>query len=40
MALQSYEPTSILSCDISMDEKLIVTGSGERRATVYDVIYN
>lgn len=37
--LQSKESSSVLSCDISADDKYIVTGSGEKKATVYEVIY-
>lgn len=29
----------MLSCDISSDDKYIVTGSGDKKATVYEVIY-
>jgi WD40 repeat protein len=36
---QCREPNSILCSDISADDRLIVTGSGEQLATVYDVIY-
>lgn len=31
------ENTSILACDISLDDKYIVTGSGDKLATVYEV---
>ena len=37
--LQSKEPSSVLSCDISADDKYIVTGSGDKKATVYEVIF-
>lgn len=37
--LQSKESSSVLSCDISVDDKYIVTGSGDKKATVYEVIY-
>lgn len=37
--LQSKESSSVLSCDISSDDKYIVTGSGDKKATVYEVIY-
>uniref|UniRef100_A0A3B4Y983 Transducin-like enhancer protein 4 n=1 Tax=Seriola lalandi dorsalis TaxID=1841481 RepID=A0A3B4Y983_SERLL len=37
--LQSKESSSVLSCDISIDDKYIVTGSGDKKATVYEVIY-
>ncbi|KAM9811107.1 transducin-like enhancer protein 4 isoform 3-T3 [Neosynchiropus ocellatus] len=36
---QSKESSSVLSCDISIDDKYIVTGSGDKKATVYEVIY-
>ncbi|XP_078097342.1 transducin-like enhancer protein 3 isoform X2 [Mustelus asterias] len=36
---QSKESSSVLSCDISADDKYIVTGSGDKKATVYEVIY-
>ncbi|XP_058824339.1 protein groucho isoform X4 [Topomyia yanbarensis] len=36
---QSKEISSVLSCDISTDDKYIVTGSGDKKATVYEVIY-
>lgn len=38
-SLQSKESSSVLSCDISADDKYIVTGSGDKKATVYEVIY-
>ena len=37
--LQSKESSSVLSCDISVDDKYIVTGSGDKKATLYEVIY-
>lgn len=37
--LQSKESSSVLSCDIASDDKFIVTGSGDKKATVYEVIY-
>ncbi len=37
--LQSKESSSVLSCDISIDDKYIVTGSGDKKATVYEVNY-
>ncbi|XP_022255354.1 transducin-like enhancer protein 4 [Limulus polyphemus] len=37
--LQCKETSSVLSCDISCDDKYIVTGSGDKKATVYEVIY-
>ncbi|XP_059081773.1 protein groucho-like isoform X1 [Tigriopus californicus] len=36
---QSKEESSVLSCDISSDDKYIVTGSGDKKATVYEIIY-
>ncbi|XP_048526359.1 protein groucho isoform X3 [Dendroctonus ponderosae] len=36
---QAKETSSVLSCDISTDDKYIVTGSGDKKATVYEVIY-
>jgi len=35
----SKETSSVLSCDISSDDKYIVTGSGDKKATVYEIIY-
>ncbi|CAG5098255.1 Oidioi.mRNA.OKI2018_I69.XSR.g15503.t1.cds [Oikopleura dioica] len=36
---QSKESSSVLCCDISSDDKFIVTGSGDKKATVYQVMY-
>uniref|UniRef100_A0AAX7TPK9 Groucho/TLE N-terminal Q-rich domain-containing protein n=1 Tax=Astatotilapia calliptera TaxID=8154 RepID=A0AAX7TPK9_ASTCA len=36
---QSKESSSVLSCDISPDDQFIVTGSGDKKATVYEVMY-
>ncbi|MFT7818815.1 transducin-like enhancer protein 1 isoform X3 [Arapaima gigas] len=36
---QSKESSSVLSCDLSLDDSYIVTGSGDKKATVYEVIY-
>lgn len=36
---QSKESSSVLSCDISADDKFIVTGSGDKKATLYEVIF-
>ncbi|CDW57732.1 WD40 and TLE N domain containing protein [Trichuris trichiura] len=36
---QSKESSSVLSCDISGDDKYIVTGCGDRKATLYEVIF-
>lgn len=37
--IQSKESSSVLSCDISINDKFIVTGSGDKKATVYEVVY-
>jgi WD40 repeat protein len=34
------EAQSVLSCDISSDDKYLVTGSGDRKATVYEISLN
>ena len=36
---RSKESLSVLSCDISMDDRHLVTGSGDKRATIYEIIY-
>ena len=36
---KSKESSSVLCCDISSDDKYIVTGSGDKKATVYEVMY-
>jgi len=36
---QCREPNSILCSDIAADDRLLVTGSGERLASVYEVIF-
>uniref|UniRef100_A0A670XNL5 Groucho/TLE N-terminal Q-rich domain-containing protein n=1 Tax=Pseudonaja textilis TaxID=8673 RepID=A0A670XNL5_PSETE len=36
---QSKETSSVLSCDISTDDQFIVTGSGDKKASVYEVMY-
>uniref|UniRef100_A0A8C8B4T4 TLE family member 2, transcriptional corepressor n=1 Tax=Otus sunia TaxID=257818 RepID=A0A8C8B4T4_9STRI len=36
---QSKESSSVLSCDISINDNFIVTGSGDKKATVYEVVY-
>lgn len=36
---QSKETSSVLCSDISTDDKYIVTGSGDKKATLYEVIY-
>ncbi|CAF0883402.1 unnamed protein product [Didymodactylos carnosus] len=33
------ENSSVLSCDVSSDDKYIVTGSGDKKATLYEVVY-
>ncbi|KAK2541948.1 Transducin-like enhancer protein 1 [Columba livia] len=33
---QSKETSSVLSCDVSTDDQFIVTGSGDKKATVYE----
>ncbi|XP_017689967.1 PREDICTED: transducin-like enhancer protein 2 isoform X9 [Lepidothrix coronata] len=35
---QSKESASVLSCDISVNDKFIVMGSGDKKATVYKVV--
>ena len=35
---QMSESSSVLSCDISSDDRFIATGSGDKKATVYEVI--
>jgi len=35
----SRENSSVLSCDISIDDKYLVTGSGDKKATLYEVVY-
>ncbi|CAL8348437.1 unnamed protein product [Gadus morhua 'NCC'] len=37
--VKSKESSSVLSCDVSPDDKYIVTGSGDKKATVYEVVY-
>lgn len=39
LLLKSKESSSVLSCDISTDDKYIVTGSGDKKATLYEVMY-
>ena len=36
---QSKESSSVLCCDISNEDKYIVTGSGDKKATLYEVIF-
>jgi len=37
--LQSKESSSVLCSDISSDDKYIITGSGDKKATLYEVIF-
>ena len=37
--VQSKESSSVLCCDISSEDKYIVTGSGDKKATLYEVIF-
>lgn len=37
---QHKEGSSVLSCDVSEDDNYIVTGSGDKKATLYEVIYD
>eukprot|EP00731_Ephydatia_muelleri_P014487 Em0008g207a len=37
--VQLSESSSVLSCDISADDSFIVTGSGDKKATVYEVVF-
>lgn len=37
--MRFQENSSVLSCDISSDDKYFATGSGEKKATVYEVLY-
>ena len=39
MLFQSKESSSVLCSDISNDDKYIVTGSGDKKATLYEVIF-
>jgi len=39
VCLQSKESSSVLCCDISSEDKYIVTGSGDKKATLYEVIF-
>ncbi|GMT27077.1 hypothetical protein PFISCL1PPCAC_18374, partial [Pristionchus fissidentatus] len=40
LSVRAAESSSVLSCDISQDDSVIVTGSGEKKATVYQVQYD
>jgi len=33
------EPASALTCDVSKDDRFLVTGSGAKKATVYEVLW-
>eukprot|EP00116_Pleurobrachia_bachei_P007765 sb/3468027/ len=35
----SQEAASVLGCDISEDDRFIITGSGDKKATLYEVVY-
>ena len=37
--IQNKESSSVVCCDISSDDKYIVTGSGDKKATVYELMY-
>ncbi|VDP72382.1 unnamed protein product [Echinostoma caproni] len=37
--LETKEAASVLTCDISPDDKFVVTGSGDKRANLYEVIF-
>ncbi|EUB62515.1 Transducin-like enhancer protein 3 [Echinococcus granulosus] len=37
--LETKEAASVLTCDISPDDKFVVTGSGDKRANLYEIIY-
>jgi len=39
VCVQSKESSSVLCCDISAEDKYIVTGSGDKKATLYEVIF-
>ncbi|UJR26710.1 hypothetical protein I4U23_008026 [Adineta vaga] len=36
---ENKESSSVLSCDVSQDDNYIVTGSGDKKATLYEVMY-
>ncbi|CAL8077107.1 unnamed protein product [Calicophoron daubneyi] len=38
--LETKEAASVLTCDISPDDKFVVTGSGDKRANLYEVIFS
>lgn len=37
--VKKKQDTSVLSCDISSDDRYIVVGAGDKRATLYEVSY-
>ena len=37
---QNKENALLLACDVSKNDKYVITGSGENKATVYECIYN
>jgi len=39
LIFHTKETSSVLSCDISTDDKYIVTGSGDKKASVYEVLF-
>jgi len=39
LLFHTKETSSVLSCDIASDDKVIVTGSGDKKATVYEVVF-
>jgi len=39
LLFQSKESSSVLCCDISSDDRYILTGSGDKKATLYEVTY-
>ncbi|CAF0776333.1 unnamed protein product [Didymodactylos carnosus] len=39
LLFQSKESSSVLCCDISTDDRYILTGSGDKKATLYEVMY-
>jgi groucho len=39
LLFQSKESSSVLCCDISTDDRYILTGSGDKKATLYEVTY-
>ncbi|CAF2893450.1 unnamed protein product [Rotaria sp. Silwood2] len=39
LLFQSKESSSVLCCDISADDRYILTGSGDKKATLYEVTY-